>query len=75
MYQNCMLSVRYYLAGTPNFPTSCPSLVYIADMHGVYKSKHPLLIKKTSFDIEVKHRDCKIETAVWSYLGQLKHLS
>ena len=52
--------IRYYLAGTPNFPTSCPSLVHIADMHGSYKSKYPLLIKKTSF--EVKH--CKIETVV-----------
>ena len=45
-----------YLAGTPN------SLVNIADMHGIYKSKYPLLIKKTSF--EVKH--CKIETVVLS---------
>ena len=42
------------------------SLVYIADMHGVYKSKYPLLIKKTSF--EVKH--CKIETVVLSRLAQ-----
>ena len=42
--------------------TSCPSLVYIADMHGIYKSKYPLLTKKMSF--EVKH--CKIETVVVS---------
>ena len=48
-------AVRYYLAETPNFPTSCPSLVYIADMHGTYKSPLllPLLFKKTSS--EVKH--------------------
>ena len=38
-------------------PFSCPSLVYLADMYGIYKSNEPLLIKKTSF--EVKH--CKIE--------------
>ena len=44
-------AVRYYLAGTPDFLTSCPSLVYIADMHGLYKSKYPLLIKKTSFEL------------------------
>ena len=55
-----LCAVRYYLAGTPNFPTSCPSLVYVADMHGIYKLKYPLLNKKTSF--EVKH--CKIETVV-----------
>ena len=54
------MHVRYYLAGTLNFPTGCPSLVYVADMHGVYKSKYLLLTKKTSF--EVKH--CKIETVV-----------
>ena len=51
-------AVRYSLAGTPNLPSSCPSLVYLADMYGIYKSNEPLLIKKTSF--EVKH--CKIET-------------
>ena len=43
-----------------------PSLVYIADMHGIYKSKYPLLIKKTSF--EVKH--CEIETVVLSMSAQ-----
>ena len=36
-----LCAVMYYLAGTPNLPTSCPSLVYIADIHGVYKSKYP----------------------------------
>ena len=46
-----------YLAGTLNFPCSCPSLVYLADIHGNYKSNVPLLNKKNSF--EVKH--CKIE--------------
>ena len=51
-------AVRYSLAGTPNLPFSCPSLVYYADMYGIYKSNEPLLIKKTSF--EVKH--CKIKT-------------
>ena len=53
-----LCAVRCYLAGTPNLPFSCPSLVYSADMYGIYKSNAPLLIKKTSF--EVKH--CKIET-------------
>ena len=62
--------VRYYLAGTPNFPTSCPGLVYMADMHGVYKSKYPLLIKKMSF--EVKH--FKIETVVLSRSAQAPYL-
>ena len=52
----------YYLAGTPNLPSSCPSLVYLADMYGIYKSYVPLLIEKTSF--EVKH--CKIETVIIS---------
>ena len=52
------LAVRYSLAGTPNLPFSCPSLVHYADMYGIYKSNEPLLIKKTSF--EVKH--CKIKT-------------
>ena len=33
--------VSYYLAGTPNFPSICPSLVYIADMHCTYKSNVP----------------------------------
>ena len=55
-----LCAVRYHLAETQSFPTCCPSLIYIADMHGTYKSKYPLLIKKTSF--EVKH--CKIETVV-----------
>ena len=50
-------AVRYSLAETPNLPFSCPSLVYLADMYGIYKSNELLLIKKTSF--EVKH--CKIE--------------
>ena len=48
----------YSLAGTPNLPFSCPSLVYLVYMYGIYKSNEHLLIKKTSF--EVKH--CKIET-------------
>ena len=51
------ISVWYSLAETPNLPFSCPSLVYLADMYGIYKSNELLLIKKTSF--EVKH--CKIE--------------
>ena len=59
---------RHYLAGTPNFPSSCPSLVYLADMHGIYKSNVPLLTKKTSF--EVKH--CKIETVLISKEGRKK---
>ena len=59
-----------YLAGTQNFPTCCPSLVYIADMHGIYKSKYPILIKKTS--LEVKH--CKIETVVLSRSAQAAKL-
>ena len=42
-------AVRYSLAGTPNLPFSCPFLVYIADMYGIYKSNEPLLVKKTSF--------------------------
>ena len=45
---------------------SCPSLVYLADMYGIYKSYAPLLIKKTSF--EVKH--CKIETVFISRSAQ-----
>ena len=53
-------AVRYYLAGILNLPFSCPSLVYLADMYGIYKSNVPLLIKKTSF--EVKH--CKIGTVL-----------
>ena len=28
---------------TPNFPTSCPSLVYLADLHGIYKSNVPFI--------------------------------
>ena len=55
-------AVRYYLAEIPNFPSSCPSLVYLADMYGIYKLNVPLLIKKTSF--EVKH--CKLETVLIS---------
>ena len=47
-------------------PSSCPSLVYLADMYGIYKSNEPLLIKKTSFD--VKH--CKIETVFISRSAQ-----
>ena len=47
-------------------PFSCPSLVYLADMYGIYKSNEPLLIKKTSF--EVKH--CKIETVFISRSAQ-----
>ena len=48
-----------------------PSLVYLADMYGIYKSNVPLLIKKISF--EVKH--CKIETVFISrstQAGKLK---
>ena len=59
-------AVRYSLARTPNLPFSCPSLVYLADMYGIYKSNEPLLIKKTSF--EVKH--CKIETVFISRSAQ-----
>ena len=55
---------------TQNFPTSCPSLVYKADMHGTYESKYPLLIEKTSF--EVKH--CKIESVVLCRLSQAPKL-
>ena len=57
---------KYSLAGTPNLAFSCPSLVYLADMYGIYKSNEPLLIKKTSF--EVKH--CKIETVLVLRSGQ-----
>ena len=63
-------AVRHYLAGTPNLPSSCPSLVYLADMYGIYKSYVPLLIKETSF--EVKH--CKIETAIISRAAQAAKL-
>ena len=63
-------AVRYCFAGTPNFPTSYPSRVYIADMYGIYKSEYPLSIKKTSF--EVKH--CKIEVVVLSRLSQAAKL-
>ena len=59
-------AVRYYLAGTPNLPFSCPSLVHVADRYGIYKSNVPLLIKKTSF--EVKH--CKIGTVLISRSAQ-----
>ena len=51
-------NLLYLGAETPNLPSSCPSLVYLADMYGIYKSNESLLIKKTSF--EVKH--CKIVT-------------
>ena len=47
-------------------PSSCPSLVYLAEMYGIFKSNKPLLIKKTSF--EVKH--CKIETVFISRSAQ-----
>ena len=63
-------AVRHYLAGTPNLPSSCPSLVYIADMYGIYKSYAPLLIKKKSF--EVKH--CKKETVILSRSAQAAEL-
>ena len=59
-------AVRYSFAGTPHLPSSCPSLVYLADMYGIYKLNEPLLIKKTSF--EVKH--CKIETVFISRSAQ-----
>ena len=36
-------AVRYYLAGTSNFPSSCPSLVYITDVHCIYKSNVPFI--------------------------------
>ena len=62
--------IWYYLAGTQSFPTGYPSPVYIADIHGVYESKYPLLIKKTSF--EVKHS--KIETVVLSRSAQAHKL-
>ena len=65
-------AVKYSLAGIPNLPSSCHSLVYLADMYGIYKSNEPLLIKKTSF--EVKH--CKIETVFISrsvQAGKLKN--
>ena len=39
-------------------PSSCPSLVYLADMYGIYKSNEPILIKKTSFEVKLY----KIET-------------
>ena len=63
-------AVRYYLAETPHFPTRCLNLVYIADKHGIYKLKYPLLIKKTS--VEVKHY--KIETVVLSVSAQAAKL-
>ena len=53
-------AVRYSLAGTPNLPFSCPSLEYLADIYGIYKSNESVLFKKTSF--EVKH--CTIETVL-----------
>ena len=51
-------------------PSSCPSLVYLADMYGIYKSNVPLLLRKTSF--EVKH--CKIETVFISRSAQAAKL-
>ena len=39
-------------------PASCPSLVYLVDMYGIYESNVPLVIKKTSFEV----KRCKIET-------------
>ena len=49
-------------------PFSCPSLVYLTDMHGIYESYVPLLIKKTSF--EVKKNTVKLKLCL--YRGQLK---
>ena len=51
-------------------PSSCPSLVYLADMYGILKSNAPLLIKKKL--IEVKH--CKIETVIISRSAQAAKL-
>ena len=78
--ENCMVSV-YVLNRwshnfeqkreiTPNLPSSCPSLVYLADMYDIYKSYVTLLIKKTSF--ELKH--CKIETVIISRSAQAAKL-
>ena len=41
-----MCAVTYYFAETPNFPSSCPSLVYIADMHCIHKSNVPFIDQK-----------------------------
>ena len=58
--------LSYVKFSTPNLSSSCPSLVYLADMYGIYKSNEPLLIKDSSF--EVKH--CKIETVFISRSAQ-----
>ena len=52
------------------FPSSCSSLVYLADMHGIYKSNVPLLTKKTSFQV----KPCKIETVLISRSAQAAKL-
>ena len=52
-------------------PFSCPSLVYLADMYGIYKSYVPLLIKKTSFEVK---KNCKIETVFISRSAQAAKL-
>ena len=36
-------AVRYYPTGTPNVPSGCPSLVYLADMHCIYNSYVPCI--------------------------------
>ena len=36
-------AVRYYLAGTPNSPPGCISLVYIADVNCIYKLNVPFI--------------------------------
>ena len=62
----CCKVLIVYLAVTPTFPSSCPSLVYVADVHCIYKSNYPLFNKEMSF--EGKH--CKIKTVVLSRSAQ-----
>ena len=55
-------AVRNYLA-------SCPSLVYLAGKHCIYKSNVHFLIKKMSFELYI------VKKKLWSYQGQPKQLS
>ena len=45
------LTKHIILQELQRFPTSCPSVVYIADMHGIYNSKYPYEIQ-----CEIEHK-------------------
>ena len=53
-----LCAVRYYLAGTPTFPSNSFSLVNLADMHCIHKSNVPFIGQKMSFEV----KNCKRET-------------